>query len=452
MRYLATLGTCLIATTCFGLTATAQNFGNNNNESTRDAVTFVLELDDAMIEALKRGEPLKSSIPPHLRDKVTEVRLRYVPSSTADRGFSPPATEPISTPGNGFDRGTGQPPRFQPQGTGGNSASGLLPRNEPATRNPSTVTPPQGTIPQFNPRGQSASSQNDPGFNSRGFNNDRPVPGTNGGNNSGFVPVNPATTNNGSGSQWQQPYGPPPPQSWQPPAGQSAQPATVPEFQPTRTGQPNNGSFVPRTPDHYRSSAPPSGNEYDTRRGQPQWNNVTPPAQPAPEYARTNPQQQTGQPLYPNAPRDDRFASRQWQNTQQPASVPGAAPVGYHPWQQPSWQQVPGDSIVNGHDRPMIPNQARIASYPGYGNQLANTSDITANIPGGGQQQQEVGPNRNPNPELPAAQINRFNSFLYFLLLCSIGLNIYLAWISRGFYVRYRELADELRETFATTV
>ncbi len=54
------------------------------------------------------------------------------------------------------------------------------------------------------------------------------------------------------------------------------------------------------------------------------------------------------------------------------------------------------------------------------------------------------------NGRTPMAQLNQFNNFLYFLLLCSIGLNIYLAWISRGFYVRYRELADELRDTFST--
>jgi hypothetical protein len=42
--------------------------------------------------------------------------------------------------------------------------------------------------------------------------------------------------------------------------------------------------------------------------------------------------------------------------------------------------------------------------------------------------------------------------FIYFMLLCSLGLNLYLAWISRGFYVRYHELADELRETFTTTM
>ena len=46
---------------------------------------------------------------------------------------------------------------------------------------------------------------------------------------------------------------------------------------------------------------------------------------------------------------------------------------------------------------------------------------------------------------------DRVNGFVLFLLLCSLGLNFYLAFISRGFYVRYHELADELRETFSTT-
>jgi hypothetical protein len=45
-------------------------------------------------------------------------------------------------------------------------------------------------------------------------------------------------------------------------------------------------------------------------------------------------------------------------------------------------------------------------------------------------------------------QESRSQVYLFMLLLCSLGLNVYLAWISRGFYVRYEELASELRETF----
>ena len=46
----------------------------------------------------------------------------------------------------------------------------------------------------------------------------------------------------------------------------------------------------------------------------------------------------------------------------------------------------------------------------------------------------------------------RTEGFIYFMLLCSLGLNVYLGLISRGFYVRYNELADELRETFTATM
>jgi hypothetical protein len=45
---------------------------------------------------------------------------------------------------------------------------------------------------------------------------------------------------------------------------------------------------------------------------------------------------------------------------------------------------------------------------------------------------------------------NRTLVYLFMLLLCSIGLNIYLGWISRGFYVRYHQLSAELRDTFSS--
>jgi len=37
------------------------------------------------------------------------------------------------------------------------------------------------------------------------------------------------------------------------------------------------------------------------------------------------------------------------------------------------------------------------------------------------------------------------------MLLCSVGLNLYLWAVARGFYMRYEELANELRETFTVT-
>ena len=44
------------------------------------------------------------------------------------------------------------------------------------------------------------------------------------------------------------------------------------------------------------------------------------------------------------------------------------------------------------------------------------------------------------------------SAVLFFMLMTSLGLNIYLGWLTRGFYVRYNELADELRETFTATM
>ena len=58
------------------------------------------------------------------------------------------------------------------------------------------------------------------------------------------------------------------------------------------------------------------------------------------------------------------------------------------------------------------------------------------------------GPGKILDPNDPAT---RTNQALWFIMLCSVGLNFYLSWIARGFYVRYEELADEIRDTFTTS-
>jgi hypothetical protein len=52
----------------------------------------------------------------------------------------------------------------------------------------------------------------------------------------------------------------------------------------------------------------------------------------------------------------------------------------------------------------------------------------------------------------PNRSQNSTEGIVYFMLLASLGLNLYLGLISRSFYVRYNELADELRETFTATM
>ena len=65
---------------------------------------------------------------------------------------------------------------------------------------------------------------------------------------------------------------------------------------------------------------------------------------------------------------------------------------------------------------------------------------------------------RQPNgPATPAmlADSERYkkqNAALWFIMLCSVGMNFYLSWIARGFYVRYEELADDIRETFTSSM
>ena len=53
--------------------------------------------------------------------------------------------------------------------------------------------------------------------------------------------------------------------------------------------------------------------------------------------------------------------------------------------------------------------------------------------------------------ENTAAPPRQTNGVLWFMLLSAVGLNVYLGWISRGFYVRYGELANELKETFSSS-
>jgi hypothetical protein len=51
---------------------------------------------------------------------------------------------------------------------------------------------------------------------------------------------------------------------------------------------------------------------------------------------------------------------------------------------------------------------------------------------------------------LENSKLRKQSGALWFIMFCSIGLNAYLSWIARGFYVRYEELADEIRESFTS--
>ena len=63
-----------------------------------------------------------------------------------------------------------------------------------------------------------------------------------------------------------------------------------------------------------------------------------------------------------------------------------------------------------------------------------------------------VGPVVDSDIVANAENYRKQNAALWFIMLCSVGLNFYLAWIARGFYVRYEELADDIRETFTSSL
>ena len=112
------------------------------------------------------------------------------------------------------------------------------------------------------------------------------------------------------------------------------------------------------------------------------------------------------------------------------------------------------DRVVNGYGPP----PARIQNQTAQPNTDEGVRSYAGSIPG--PQSGNDRPDRlatNPfDQKNVAGNINKQDApeagILYFMLLFSLGLNVYLGWIARGFYVRYNELADELRETFTAAM
>lgn len=455
MRNLAVLFTGFFALTCSFNTAMAQN-QTGGNSGQQESVTFVLELNDQMIEALKNGEPLKSAIPAHLRNKVTEVRLRYVGGDrTADRSSGIPATTPgqstdpfrsSSTTGNSGFQSSGQ------GGTGrtdsnrfGDSLNEINRSGQSGTSGAGGLLPRQTNPPAFsNPARSTFGDQS----------------GTSG--NSSLLPPTPRTQGTSSG-QGNGLLGPP----YRGTTGSTGQPVTNPSgFQPRQPASnptPSSSTLQPRRPTDTgvqpRSSA--TGTEFDTatnRNPAPNYgqSSIWDRSQEVPQTIADNGFRPHGQVQPPTTTQPQaRLASSAWPTGN---SLQDGYQSGQTPYPSLQTPVQPRRSQVAGHDMPMVPNQVpRVAARPEYENgQNFSNQNLAARIPGDQQPDDSYvavnnGPNGATSPS-PVSQLNQFNNFLYFLLLCSIGLNIYLAWISRGFYVRYRELADELRDTFSTAL
>ncbi len=427
----------LVATITFwsglALPAAAQNgFGNNNqsapaaNGNESDSVTFVIKLDEKWLQALRNGQPLKSTIPPELRGRVTEVRIELddtVSAPAGNTGFGGTATS------GGTRLGPWLPAGFTPQQmadnryTPGSGQTGSLPGS--GGYNPNTATNPAFSAETGNSNNNSLNNWNNTspsaasfGNSSNGTSNGTSVPRftpPNTGN--GMTPVAPRTENGGN---------------WNPPS--SANPATTGnQWNGASRQQPAaTGGFVPplRQPTGDSGQAGNNVNEFDTSS-----RNMPPQSGPANALPA----------LDANRFADSRYNGYRPQANPYSGSGSANAQAG---WNQPAnpYQQRNG-SLIAGYQLPAVPGLApddpanRSARLP------------VASIPGSNLDNGERAGTRRPGSEPVATKestVTRFNGFLYFMLLCSIGLNFYLGLISRGFYVRYRELADELRETFAT--
>jgi hypothetical protein len=103
-----------------------------------------------------------------------------------------------------------------------------------------------------------------------------------------------------------------------------------------------------------------------------------------------------------------------------------------------------GSSASTSSQVPAIPSRTNDRLAQTYSPNLPNPS--LSNF-----QTQINGPT--PNSQNNALTSNQsMTGPLFFMLCCSLGLNVYLGVVARNLYVRYNELADELRETFSGSV
>jgi hypothetical protein len=402
--------------------ASAQN-GQGNGAGQPDAegtYTYVLKLNEESLQMLRAGQSLKSVIPPELRNRVTEIRIEFEQTSPASSA--------------GVSTGT----RFGPE------------------------------IPDLfaNSRlGNSSTGSN--GLGNTGLGNSGFGTAGNGLNAPPLSASNPA--NGGSGSI--------PPLRQQQPAWSDRATAglgdTMAPVVPRGTG--SSAGTNPGAQPGNDNRFPPAGNNSSTpSNGAGSWPNTSggtyvPPTQSAPQQ---------------NAPQGDEVDTVQ--QTAPAANggrsmLPPLGPTGASDWNAGAWppdgSTAGTSSLISGYPADSAYGQRFDSRLPGYhlpetpavlpavpnmrGNMAENdpldsqlgqsqTSALpAAEVPGGNEGPAFATRREGANP-VSNSSISRYTQFLYFWLLCSIGLNIYLGWIARGFYVRYRELADELRESFAT--
>ncbi len=389
--FLAVAG--LLASAISGVTPV---FSAPQQNQADDGYVFVLKLNDEQIEMLKNGQALASFIAPENRGRFSQVRLEYEATPRTGGSFNSPVFQNSS-----------------PSFSAGNSQAGVNP----------IATPGSQILGPSVPEGWRPPVQDFRSSNSGMSSIVPPLPLNQFGNSQGGNTTGNGITPNQGGTVF---------------PGQGNTPSSNPA--------PGNNWNIPGTGNPTSIPQSPPGNFQDTR--------ANPTVDPN-RFATNSPNNNNPSLLTPgNPPRTDNF--QDYDNL--PA---GTANITQGNLLERMQGQATNTAILNsGMYRPGYTNPGTANSWSDYGgrNLLASARDTLASsrnlpmaaIPGAANDPSVSAFRDVTQPTAALEDANRKNAFLFFWLLCSIGLNIYLGWISRGFYVRYRELADELRETFST--
>jgi hypothetical protein len=305
---------------------------------------YTLTIDDEMIQALREGQSLMSTIPASIRGKVDRIRIEYKPNPAAP--ISQPKSPDVNSILNrGTSSGTGAKP-FDDTPFG--QATPNNPSAPPPLLAPNTTT---GLERSSSPPLAGGSQQNDSGFD------------------------------------------------WNP----SRAPVSRSTSSLTPIDEPRNGWLIGN-----RSDSNAIFGAGDDRRIQ-----TSPPAPIQQPLSRTS--------LDPAAPWEDGiFTGPPAVSRSLPTLDAGKGSSGIT-------ASPPATGLLAADNMPTV-----------------GADQVLSKPPAESSQGQVLG----ANDAATERSQDRTQVYLFMLLLCSLGLNVYLAWISRGFYVRYQELASELRDTF----
>ena len=398
------LALCLVAAfPMFGhALQTTPNDGNPAN-------VFVLTIDDAMIDALKQGMSLESQVPEEARGKFKTIRIQYKPTPTA----APPAgsilrnnettQNPPTNPLNPATQGTSTASQTN-LGNSNPNAWGNLPSGSSAGATGAQAPFNLGLPPNTNPTPPQSNSQTNltsPPLRLDSWNapaGSNPLAGN--------ATSNPITLP----EKWAN-------NSWFNPSNRdtaaSGQLGNVPANANAQTTLPNPPSAV--------FGGFPQRTELPNLPGNTLGNsNVGLPPQSAPTGNYRN------ELVTASATELAKSIEEYWSRGNVELPPPPSPAGGLAGVPATDADRSPSDSV----GRLPIPTSEVEKTL------LAKVSTLEAT---------------NKTLETQRKESTKWLLFMFLFLMCSLGANLYLGWIARGFYTRFHEMANELRDTFTST-